>query len=277
MAKNGVLLEVAYDGTAFHGWAAQNDGVRTVEETLRGAIAAMDPNASAPRGASRTDAGVHAEGQLAAFDAALDVPPRGWVLGLNQHLPDDVAVRAARVVPAGFSPRFAARGKRYRYRMLLDTVRDPKWRTRAWRIGDAIDRARLVREAEAIVGTHDFAAFRTSADERAVTVRTMTRVVVEGGDVVGAGGDRPMAGAIDEEQRIVSIVIEGTAFLHNMVRILVGTLMDVARGRLEEGAIARALAAKDRRVAGTTAPAHGLTLERVDVELPGESGERWPQ
>jgi tRNA pseudouridine38-40 synthase len=181
-------------------------------------------------------------------------------------LPDDVAVRAARIVPAEFSPRFAARGKRYRYRVLIDPVRDPKWRTRAWRVGDAIDRARLEREAQAIVGTHDFAAFRTSADERSVTVRTMTRVVVEEGDAAG----------VDDGARIVSIVIEGTAFLHNMVRILVGTLMDVARGRLEEGAIARALAAKDRRVAGTTAPAHGLTLERVDVDLQSE-GERWPQ
>jgi tRNA pseudouridine38-40 synthase len=271
--ERGVLLEVAYDGTAFHGWAAQNGAtsVRTVEETLRGAIHAIDARASGPRGASRTDAGVHARGQLAAFDATLDIPPRGWVLGLNQHLPDDVAVRAARIVSASFTPRFAALGKRYRYRLHLDKVRDPAWRTSAWRVGDDVDLDRLVRETSTIVGTHDFAAFRSSADERAVTVRTMTRAVVEVATGEGEGA-RPKGG-----DRIVSIVIDGTAFLHNMVRILVGTVVDVARGRLDEGAIVRAIASKDRRVAGTTAPAHGLTLERVDVELPKETGDRWPQ
>ena len=100
---HGVLLEVAYDGTAFHGWAAQK-AVRTVEETLRGAVVALDPRVRAVRGASRTDAGVHAEGQLAAFDTSRDIPARGWVLGLNQHLPEDVAVRAARPVAAGLRP-----------------------------------------------------------------------------------------------------------------------------------------------------------------------------
>lgn len=263
-----MLLEIAYDGTAFHGWAAQREG-RTVEDTVRGAIAAVDPRASLVRGASRTDAGVHAEGQLAAFDTTLDIPPKGWVLGLNQHLPEDIAVRAAQIVPAGFTPRFAARGKRYRYRLLLDKVRDPRWRTRAWRVGDDVDLEKLAREAATIIGTHDFAAFRTSADERTITVRTMTRAVVE-----KEWDEREERE--ERDPRIVSIVIDGTAFLHNMVRILVGTLMDVARGRLEEGAIDRALAAKDRRVAGTTAPAHGLTLERVDVELPSDAGERWP-
>ena len=271
----GVLLEVAYDGTAFHGWAAQKPSngvaVRTVEETLRGAIVAIDPRASALRGASRTDAGVHAEGQLAAFETEKVIVPRGWVLGLNQHLPDDVCVRGARAVAPGFVPRFSAIGKRYRYRVLLDRVRDPHLRTRAWRVGDAVDLDKLAREAKYVEGTHDFIAFRASGDERVVTVRTMTRVAVEWaaepGGVPGSPGEKP---------RVVSIVIDGNAFLYNMVRIVVGTLIDVARGRLEEGTIARALEAKDRRVAGTTAPAHGLTLERVDVTLPEGSGERWP-
>jgi tRNA pseudouridine38-40 synthase len=268
----GVLLEVAYDGTAFHGWAAQKEQhgvtVRTVEDALRGAIAAIDPRASTPRGSSRTDAGVHAEGQLAAFETEKLIVPRGWVLGLNQHLPDDVCVRGARPVPPGFVPRYAALGKRYRYRVLLDRVRDPHLRTRAWRVGDDVDLEKLAREAKHVEGTHDFIAFRASGDERVVTVRTMTRVVVEPAVLLGAPPD--------EKPRIVSIVIDGNAFLYNMVRIVVGTLIDVARGRLEEGAIVRALEAKDRRLAGTTAPAHGLTLERVDVTLPEGSGERWP-
>jgi tRNA pseudouridine38-40 synthase len=255
---HGVLLRIAYDGTLFHGWAAQH-GARTVEETLRGAVLAMDPRASGLRGASRTDAGVHAEGQLVAFDAARDIPPRGWTLGLNQHLPEDVAARSARSVPAGFSPRFAARGKRYRYRVLVDDVRDPGWRTRAWRV-PTVDVDAMAREAEAAHGTHDFAAFRASGDPRTNTVRTLTRVAVER----------------DADRRLLSAVVEGNAFLYNMVRILVGTMVDVGRGRLAPGAVSRALDARDRRIAGTTAPAHGLVLEHVDVALPEGTGEPWP-
>jgi tRNA pseudouridine38-40 synthase len=255
----GVLLQVAYDGTAFHGWASQK-GVRTVEETLLGAVTAIDPRVRSVRGTSRTDAGVHAEGQVVAFDTTRDIPARGWVLGLNQHLPEDVSVRMARPVPPGYAPRFAARGKRYRYRVLVDPVRDPVWRTRAWRVSD-VDVDAVAREAEFALGTHDFVAFRSSGDERANTIRTLTRVAVERGPA---------------DPRLLGIVVEGNAFLYNMVRILVGTVIDVGRGRLAPGAIARALETRERRLAGTTAPAHGLVLERAEVELPEGSGEPWP-
>ena len=254
----GVLVQVAYDGTGFSGWATQKDA-RTVEDTLRGAILALDPRAEGPRGTSRTDAGVHAEGQLAAFDAHIAMPPRGWVLTLNQHLPEDVAVRSAQIVPIGFSPRFASKKKRYRYDLLFDKVRDPLLCNRAWRIGYDMDMDRMEREARAIVGTHDFAAFRSAGDERDVTVRTIYGVELARHD-----------------QRRWSITIEGTAFLYNMVRILVGTLVDVGRGHLEEGTIARAIAGKDRALAGQTAPPHGLTLASIDLELPEGTGERWP-
>lgn len=255
-----VLVEVAYDGTAFSGWASQKDR-RTVEDVLRGAILAVDPRASAPRGTSRTDAGVHAEGQLAAFDASLVIPPRGWVLALNQHLPDDAAVRSARHVPRGYAPRFASRKKRYRYELILDRLRDPLLRDRAWRIGYDMDMALLEREAKSIVGTHDFAAFRSAGDERDVTVRTIHDVSVM---------------HFADDPRRWAISVEGTAFLYNMVRILVGTLVDVGRGHLAEGTIVRALAGKDRALAGQTAPPHGLVLERIDVDIPAEAGEPWP-
>jgi tRNA pseudouridine38-40 synthase len=257
-AAYGVLLRVAYDGTAFHGWAAQS-GRRTVEEALRGAVLAMDPKASRLRGSSRTDAGVHAEGQLVAFDAAREIAPRGWVLGLNRHLPEDVAVRFASSVQAGTNPRFAARAKRYRYRLLVDSVRDPLWRTRAWRV-DTLDLAALGAEAEAACGTHDFAGFRAASDRRDNTVRTLMRVVVE---------REPMA-------RIIGVVVEGDAFLYKMVRNLVGTMVDVARGRLEPGAVERTLQTRSRRSAGTTAPAHGLVLEHVDLALPSSLEDTWP-
>ncbi|MDP9001141.1 MAG: tRNA pseudouridine(38-40) synthase TruA [Myxococcota bacterium] len=253
-----VLLELSYDGTGFHGWARQKNA-RTVEGTLSSAVLGIDPGAGLIRGASRTDAGVHAEGQLAAFDSTLDIPARGWVLGLNQRLPDDVAVRAAHSVSPGFSPRFAARGKRYRYRLLVDPVRDPRWRTRAWRVPELDVRA-MSAEANAARGLHNFASFRATGDARATTARTLTRVHVER----------------EADPRIIAVVVEGDAFLYHMVRILVGTMVDVARGRLAAGAIARAISAGDRRSAGTTAPAHGLVLERVSVDVPDSAGERWP-
>jgi len=259
--EHGVLLTVAYDGTDFSGWATQRDA-RTVEDALRGAIRAIDPRAVGPRGASRTDGGVHAEGQLAAFDASVGMPPRGWVLVLNQHLPDDVSVRAARVVPVGYNPRFTSKRKRYRYLLHLDKVRDPLLRHRAWRIGYELSMDRMKEEARAIVGTHDFAAFRSVGDERDITVRTIHEVTVE-----------QLAG----DARLWSVTIDGSAFLYNMVRILVGTLVDVARGNVPPGAIARALASRSRADAGQTAPAHGLHLVHIEAELPDPAGDAWPR
>jgi tRNA pseudouridine38-40 synthase len=260
MNEHGVLLTVAYDGTAFSGWATQKE-TRTVEEALRGAILALDPRAVGPRGCSRTDAGVHAEGQLAAFDASLGMPARGWVLQLNQNLPEDVNVRAARSVGVSYNPRFTSKKKRYRYLLVRDKVPDPLLRNRAWRVGFDMDMDKMVREARSILGTHDFAAFRSARDVREITVRTITHVAVE---------------QLAFDPRLWTITIEGNAFLYNMVRILVGTLVDVARDNLPEGAVGRALEAKERGVAGQTSPAHGLTLEHIDVDLPADAGTPWP-
>jgi tRNA pseudouridine38-40 synthase len=280
----GVLLEVAYDGTDFSGWATQKTG-RTVQDTLYGALRAIDPYASMPRGTSRTDAGVHAEGQLAAFDASRDIDLRGWVLATNRGLPSDVGVRSARFAPHGFNPRFASRSKVYRYRVLLDRVRNPLERTRAWHVAWPVDVERLTREARAIEGRHDFAAFRSAHDARKDTVRTISRVSVETTAAwaplqAGGGGiASPTPARAASSGELIAIAIEGDGFLYNMVRILVGTLMDVARGKLAEGTIARALASGERRTAGITAPAHGLTLESVDIEWPeaGGMGPSWPQ
>jgi tRNA pseudouridine38-40 synthase len=214
------------------------------------------------RGASRTDAGVHARGQRVAFDTDAGLPARGWALAVSRHLPPEIAVRRAAFVAAGFSPRFGNHGKRYRYLILRDPVRDPFLDGRAWRApwltgAEAAERAR--REARLAIGTHDFAAFRASADERAATVRTLRAVDVT---------DDPA------DPRLLRVDVEGDAFLHNMVRILVGTLVDVARGRFAEGAVARALASRNRRDAGITAPGEGLYLEHVLLD--DEGAEAWP-
>ncbi len=257
--RTGVLLTVAYDGTPFSGFVYQ-PRARTVEGELRGALAKVDPGAGRTWPASRTDAGVHASGQLVSFDAAFPLPPRGWVLALNRHLPDEIAVRRAQLVPSGFNPRFASRWKRYRYRLLLDRVRDPHLVTRAWRLGWKIDVERMVRELDGLLGTHDFAAFRSAHDGREITVRTLHRVALER----------------SSDPRILELVVEGSAFLYNMVRILAGTLVDVGRVRIPPGAFLRALRSKDRADLGETAPAHGLTLEHIEWERPDGTGDPWP-
>ena len=227
---------------------------------LTEAVRSLDPEASTLRGASRTDSGVHARGQAVAFDTTRTIPCKGWVLGVNSALPRDVAVRRARGVRAGFDPRAFGRGKRYRYALTLDHVRDPLVDGRAWRIEPPFDEARARAEAEDTLGTHDFRAFRSSSDERVETTRTLTRVEL----VRGA------------EPRALEVVVEGSAFLHNMVRILVGTLVDVGRGRLPPGACKRALASGARTDLGITAPAHGLLLDEVFLDLEGQPEASWP-
>lgn len=261
MSADGVLLTVAYDGRPFAGFAPQ-PSQRTVAGELLGAIRAVDPGVREIRGASRTDAGVHARGQRVAFDPAAVIPTRGWVLAVTRNLPGEIAVRRASLVPAGFTPRFENAGKRYRYTILRDPVRDPFLEGRVWRMAglgspDAVLRARA--EAALAVGTHDFAAFRSSADMRESTVRTMRAV-----EITEDPGD----------PRLLFATVTGDAFLHNMVRILVGTIVDVARGRLAPGAVGRALASGDRKHAGITAPADGLCLERVFLREEGASA--WP-
>lgn len=251
--REGVLLTVAYAGAGFVGWAPQ-PGQRSVHGVLLDAVRSMRADVDALRGASRTDAGVHAEGQLVAFDTDGVITPRGWALGLGGRLPDDLSVRRAARVEVGFTPRFASRGKRYVYRLLRDVLRDPFLEQTHVRITRPLDVALMRGEAASIVGTHDFAAFRSSADRREVTVRRLTRV-----DVLED----------DRDPRQLSIVVEGDGFLHNMVRIIAGTLLYVGQGLLAPGAVPRALASKRREDLGKTAPAHGLVLDEVFVDVAG--------
>jgi tRNA pseudouridine38-40 synthase len=257
--RAGVLLTVAYDGTTFHGYALQREA-RTAASELLAAIGKMDPAVAELRGVSRTDAGVHARGQLVAFDPSRNIATRGWVLGLGAHLPDEIAVRCATMVPEGFEPRRHVVRKHYRYTLLLDPRRDPFSHRYAWRLGPQLDLEIMQAEASSLVGPHDFAAFRSSADERVSTVRRI---------------DEARVARSAHEERIVHIDVIGDGFLHNMVRIVAGTLVDCGRGRLAPGAVARALSSHARSDLGMTAPAHGLCLESVELE-PGFASEPWP-
>lgn len=253
-----IVLTVAYDGARLHGFAPQ-PGVRTVSAELLQAVQRLDPSVAQIRGVSRTDAGVHARGQRVAFDPQRAIAARGWVLGLSRHLPGDISVRRAAFAAPGFDPRHHSVCKHYRYALLLDPCRDPLLEHFAWRIADPCDLDLAAAEAAALVGTHDFAAFRSSADERTSTERTLSSVQIS----------RDPA-----DPRRVAVDVQGSAFLHNMVRIIVGSIADLARGRLAPGAFARALASRARADLGMTAPPHGLSLERVQLD-PAPT-EPWP-
>ena len=164
MSSGGVLLTVAYDGRGFSGFAPQREA-RTVAGELLVALRAIDEGLADVRGASRTDAGVHARGQRVALDPTRERPLSAWVLGPIRHLPSSIAIVRAAAVPRGFVPRFAAQWKRYRYLLLASGARDPFWEGRAWRIPELRDEVALGRarsEALLALGTHDFRAFRTA-------------------------------------------------------------------------------------------------------------------
>lgn len=257
---------VTYDGRAFHGWQKQ-PGYRTVQGLLNESIRKLDPEASETRGASRTDAGVHARGQVVAFDPVRRLPPKGWRMQLNASLPDDLSVRAVEVCDVRYDPRFDALRKRYRYRMHVGESRDPLRNPMSWHIGPQLARSprgpredvasyldvdAMQRAADSLLGTHDFQAFRSADDDRENTVRTMFSIRV----VAPFGGDEDG----------LAIEVEGNAFMKNMVRILAGTLFEVGRGKRSVESVAKLLGPAGRREdAGVTAPAHGLCLLSIEL------------
>ena len=235
---------VEYDGTDFSGWQRQA-AERTVQGCLEDAIREMTGETVTVRGAGRTDAGVHAAGQVASFALGARIPVQGILRGLNSILPADMAlVEVAEADPA-FDARFSARGKVYRYEVWNHLVRSPRHARTTWHVRGALDMAAIREAASALVGEHDFRAFRASDCERRTTRRIVRRLDV------------------DRQGPEVSFEVEATAFLKNMVRILVGTLVDVGRGRLTSGTIARMLDTGDRTAGGVTAPPQGLTLVRI--------------
>jgi tRNA pseudouridine38-40 synthase len=239
-----IRLVVEYDGTLLCGWQRQSNGP-TVQGHLEDALAQLLQQETPVVGASRTDAGVHARGQVASFRTERSIPLHGFRRGLNSMLPDSIAIREATEVGEDFHARFSATGKHYRYTILARPDRSPRWRHHAWHNPDPLDPAAMQKAAAVLVGRHDFAGFRAAGCAAKTTIRHLESIDIS------TPGDR------------VIVDVRGNAFLRNMVRILVGTLTEVGEGRRSVAQVAEILTTKDRTQAGITAPAHGLELMEV--------------
>lgn len=239
-----IHLIVEYDGTAYAGWQRQANAM-TVQEKLERAILKLTGEEICVSGASRTDAGVHALGQSAHFDTESRIPADKFSFALNTMLPPDIRVTRSEEVPPEFHARFSTRGKRYRYLFHAAPHAGALTRNTHAHVIYPLDVERMQAEAQDLVGTHDFAAFAASGSVVKDTVRTIYRA-----EVTSEGSE-------------IRLIVEGSGFLYNMVRIIAGTLIGVGSGKLEPGAFRRAVASGDRLDLGITAPAHGLTLMEV--------------
>jgi tRNA pseudouridine38-40 synthase len=253
-------LTVAYDGTDFCGWQRQDNGA-SVQAALEEALSRLCQVPVSCRAAGRTDAGVHALGQVVSFKLPEraggrgPLPLRALVFGTNHHLPPSISVQDAQLVPDDFDARHSASGKMYRYQLWTAPTPSPLHRRTHWHVPVALDLAAMREAAAVLTGRHDFRAFRAADCERKTTVRWIKRLSVLR---PGLG-----PGPVDGEPAL-HLEVEATAFLKNMVRILVGTLVQVGKGKMSIEQVHGLLATGDRTQAGPTAPAHGLLLVRVD-------------
>lgn len=258
-------LVIAYHGRDFLGWQAQA-GARTVQSELSRALAAIAGEPVWVRAAGRTDAGVHARGQVVSCRFASRVPAHKMVLALGSHLPDDLSVVRAESMPEDFDAKRHSIGKRYVYRVLNQTPRDPFWHDRAWHIRGELDVEAMRRAAACFLGEQDFESFRHAQCDAAHARRYLWRV-----DLAHHG-------------TLLELDVRGNAFCRHMIRIIAGTLVDIGRGRFAAGDVPDMFAARNRQAAGITAPPYGLTLERVyypddhgDADIPpGACFPGWP-
>jgi len=240
-----VKLIVAYDGTRYVGWQVQPNGPSIQAEVER-ALATLRKAACRVTAAGRTDAGVHARGQVVSFAEERPLPLTAYVKGMNALLPDDVAVRAASVEADGFDARRSALGKRYVYTIENLETRAPLTRLQAWQLFAPLDVPAMRAAAVHLVGRHDFAAFQAADCAAEHAVREVRRL-----EVTAEPGGR------------VVVTVEATAFVKHMIRNLTGTLVEVGRGKRAPGWVAEVLASRDRALAGRTAPPQGLCLDEV--------------
>ena len=242
-----IKLVVAYDGTNYHGWQVQDNGI-TIEEVLNRTICELVQEDIKVIGASRTDAGVHACGNVAVFDTESRIPGDKFSFALNQRLPEDIRIQESCEVDADFHPRYADTVKTYEYNILNRRFELPSKRLYAAFCYYPMDIERMNQAAAYLVGEHDFKSFCSAGAQVQTTVRTIYAVNVT------------------KEDDMVHIRITGNGFLYNMVRIIAGTLMQVGTGLMEPEQVKEILEARDRSKAGPTAVAKGLTLVEIRYE-----------
>ncbi len=244
-----IALLLEYDGTAFAGWQMQQSGIHTVQQVLETAAAKLAGAPAASVVAGRTDAGVHAAGQVAMLPLPAHLEPERIREALNFHLkPHPVVVLRAAVAPDGWNPRFSATRRCYEYRILNRRARPALDTGRVWHLPQALDADAMAAGAGHLLGRHDFTSFRAAACQANSPLRTLDRL-----DVVREGD-------------ILRVLAEARSFLHHQVRNMVGTLAQVGSGRWPPAAVAAALAACNRGAAGPTAPAAGLCLMSVHYD-----------
>lgn len=242
-----VMLTVAYEGTNYCGWQIQPNGI-TIEEELNKALTALLGEPIKVSGASRTDTGVHALGNLAVFDTGARMPADKISFALNQRLPEDIRIQKSVEVPMDFHPRKCATKKTYVYRIYEAVFPNPITRQYAYFTYTSLDVEAMRQGLSYLVGEHDFQSFCTAKTEVLSTVRTLYEAAV--GQYRWGNG------------KIIEIRVSGNGFLYNMVRIIVGTLLEIGRGKMSPEQMQDILEKKDRSVAGPTAPACGLMLEK---------------
>lgn len=242
--KKRIKLTVAYDGTAYCGWQIQPNGI-TIEEVLNRELTRLLDEEIRVIGASRTDAGVHALGNVCVFDTDTRIPAEKLSYALNRSLPEDIVIQRSEEIAADFHPRHCDSRKTYEYRILNRTMRDPNCRRNTYFYHWELDLDAMRKAAALLVGEHDFKSFCSPAAEVETTVRTVYELTVE------------------KQGDLITIRITGNGFLYNMVRIIAGTLLEVGTGRRQPEDMERILDVGDRNAAGPTAPAHGLTLMEI--------------
>ena len=244
-----IAAGVEYDGTAYNGWqkVSSGIGIQAVVEKALTRVANHDVEVHC---AGRTDAGVHASGQVFHFDTTSSRSERSWLLGANSNLPDDIGLNWVHPVPDSFHARYSATARTYRYLLLNRLVRSPLCRTRAWWVYETVDTVRMQAAARYLVGEFDFSAFRAADCQARHAVRELREMeVIRQGDWI-------------------IFTVTGNAFLQHMVRNIVGTLVAVGKCEYPPDWVAEVLKSRDRRQAGVTAPAAGLTL--IDVVYPDD-------
>ena len=259
-------ITLSYDGTGYVGWQRQANGV-SIQALLEDALRALDGREVPVSGAGRTDAGVHALGQVASFTIARDLKPGALARALNAHLPRAIRVLFVEEASPEFHARFSARTKTYQYRLWNGEVMSPFESTYAWHVPGPLDVEAMRAAARLLEGRHDFAAFQATGSSVTTTEREIfsSRIVDCG---LRIGEESTIESAVRNSQSAMLIYeVTGDGFLRHMVRIVIGSLVEIGRGRQTVDWFGRAIAGRDRAGAGPTAPPHGLFLVRV--EYPG--------